>query len=356
MILVANTSMFVIMRQAKKWPAALLLATSVFVCLLLSGCESEQPKIVSHQGMTMGTTFTVKWVSSQSPQSDTELNKLIDNTLVDINQSMSTYIPDSELSILNRTPAGEFLSVSEPLAHVLALSKKISVETEGAFDNTVGPLVNLWGFGPDGRVVKMPLQSELDSVRDRVGYDYVKIEGTQVVKQRQSYIDLSAIAKGYGVDVLAELLESHGIENYLVEIGGELRARGLKPDGNEWRIAIESPTNAAERTIQRIIAVKNVGIATSGDYRNYFEEEGVRFSHTIDPVTGKPINHKLVSVTVLMPTCAEADALATAMMVMGPDKAFQFAQTHKLNVFLIVKTDTGFEEKMTPGFNEFMVQ
>lgn len=353
MILVANTSMFVIMRQAKKWPAALLLATSVFVCLLLSGCESEQPKIVSHQGMTMGTTFTVKWVSSQS---DTELNKLIDNTLVDINQSMSTYIPDSELSILNRTPPGEPLSVSEPLAHVLALSKKISVETEGVFDNTVGPLVNLWGFGPDGRVVKAPRQSELDGVRDRVGYDYVKIEGTQVVKQRQSYVDLSAIAKGYGVDLLADLLEAKGIESYLVEIGGELRARGFKPNGDEWRIAIESPTTAAERTIQRIIAVKNVGIATSGDYRNYFEEDGVRFSHTIDPATGRPISHKLVSVTVLMPTCAEADALATAMMVMGPEKAYKFAETHKLSVFLLVKTDTGFEEKMTPGFNQFLVQ
>lgn len=217
--------------------------------------------------------------------------------------------------------------------------------------------MNLWGFGPEGRIVKAPDPQALEQLRTRVGYHYLTLESAtrKATKSAELYVDLSAIAKGYGVDVLAALLEQHGVKNYLVEIGGELRTLGVKPGNLPWRIAIESPTEG-ERTVQRVVSVSGVAVATSGDYRNYFEEQGIRYSHTIDPATGKPITHKLASVTVLMPTCAEADALATAFMVMGEQAAYEFALEHKIEAFFIVKSSEGFNELMTPGFEQRLVK
>jgi len=340
-------------RQAKKWPAAQLLAILFFVALV-SGCGDQSLEVKSHQGLTMGTTYTVKWVAASD--SDLVEPKAISQVLLDINQAMSTYIDDSELSLINQLPVGSSVDLSPELLFILNKSQQISMRSSGAFDITVGPLVNLWGFGPDGRIIKAPDNEEITAVKDRVGYNYLELNGKSLTKNRDSYIDLSAIAKGHGVDALANLLESVGIESYLVEIGGELRAKGLKPDGSQWKIAIESPAAGFERSVQKIIAVKNVGIATSGDYRNYFEEDGVRFSHTIDPATGKPITHKLASVTVLMPTCAEADAYATALLVMGEEKAYDFAIEHGIEAFMIIKTAEGFAEQMTPGFKQYLVQ
>ncbi|WP_299178515.1 FAD:protein FMN transferase [uncultured Neptuniibacter sp.] len=345
--------MFVYIRQKPKWPAALLSAI-LFLCItLLQGCGEKEPQLHTHSGMTMGTTFTVKWFSRDSNHAavSTRINRL----LADVNQSMSTYIPDSELSRFNRLPANQKAEVSPALSFVVGLGLNISERTSGAFDITVGPLVNLWGFGPDGRVVKAPSEQEIEAVRHRIGYQSIQLNNNLLSKNVNSYVDLSAIAKGYGVDVIAEFLEKSGIDSYLVEIGGELRAKGLKPDGQNWRIAIESPVSGPGREIQKIIAVKDVGIATSGDYRNYFEENGVRFSHTIDPNTARPITHRLASVTVLAETCAEADALATAMMVMGADKARVFAETEAIEALFLVKSDKGFEEFMTSGFKQYLV-
>jgi thiamine biosynthesis lipoprotein len=303
----------------------------------------------------MGTTFTVKWVSEKASQNGS-LNSEINQILKRVNQSMSTYISDSELSLFNQLPANQSADISSELAYVIRLGMNISEASSGAFDITVGPLVNLWGFGPDGRVVKAPTEQEVESTRQRVGYRFIQLDGNKLSKKKNSYVDLSAIAKGYGVDAIAELLEKKGINSYLVEIGGELRAKGYKPNGQSWRIAIESPVASLDRTIHRVIEVKDVGIATSGDYRNYFEENGVRFSHTIDPNTAKPITHKLASVTVLAKTCAEADGLATAMMVMGPDKAKAFAEREAVEALFIVKSENGFEEFMTSGFSDYLVQ
>ncbi len=336
-----------------KRPAALLLAVSFLLFTLLSGC-SKEPAIVAYQGPTMGTSFTVKWVSVDDAV-DEALPAKINQLLVDVNDSMSTYQKDSELSRINRMPAGESVTLSEGLAEVLNKALEISQSSGGAFDVTVGPLVNLWGFGPDGRVIHAPADEEIEQLRQRVGYHYIKLSGKQLRRERNVYIDLSAIAKGYGVDKVAELLESEGITAYLVEVGGELRARGNKPDGSHWKIAIEAPL-AGERKVQHIIEVRDVGIATSGDYRNYFEENGIRFSHTIDPATGKPISHRLASVTVLAADCARADALATAMMVLGPDKAEAYAEKQGVEALLIIKSDDGFIEKMTPGFANYLVE
>ncbi len=337
--------------KALKWPAAMLLAI-----FLLVGCQKSIDEVRTVQGLTMGTSYSVKWVSKDDETQ--AIQRGVQKVLADINSSMSTYIDSSELSRLNQSESLDWEPVSSSLFDVLRLSTHLSEKTEGAFDVTVGPLVNLWGFGPEGRVINAPDQSRIAAEKQRIGYTHISLNPIQQQVRKaipDLYIDLSAVAKGYAVDMVASHLESKGIHRYLVEIGGELRAKGLKPAGKHWRIAIESPQSDT-RAVQRIINVKDISIATSGDYRNYFEEEGVRFSHTIDPLTGKPITHKLASVTVLASTCAEADALATAFMVMGVDRAHQYALQNGINAFFIRKTDTGFEEVYTPGFRKYLAK
>jgi len=329
------------------WPAALLLA--VFV---LAGCQ-KSPEVVGFNGLTMGTSFSVRWVDVD-PARVEALRPKVGALLKDVNQQMSTYISDSELSQFNRAPAGSRVALSQDLAKVVAAALELSKQTAGAYDVTVGPLVNLWGFGPEGRVVKAPSQEQLDALRSRVGYHALTLSSDGfLTKAGDQYVDLSSIAKGYGVDRVAELLEQEGIASYLVEIGGELRAKGVKPDGSDWRVAIESPVEGV-REVERVIGVKDIGIATSGDYRNYFEQDGVRFSHTIDPRTGYPIRHRLASVTVLRPTCMEADALATALMVLGEEEGLRFAREREIAAFFIVKDNDGFREVSTPEFEAFV--
>lgn len=335
-----------------RWPVALLLA--VFV---LTGCDLlYQEKVVGFEGRTMGTTYSVKWVDANEARVQ-GLQHRADEALAVVNKQMSTYDPNSELSTFNKLPAGSEMEVSDALAFVVSEALRISADSDGAFDATVGPLVNLWGFGPNGRIEKAPTETEIQALRPRIGYSNISVldSPTRLKKSGDQYLDLSAIAKGYGVDVLAALLEEQGITNYLVEIGGELRARGVKPEGEQWRVAIESPVSS-ERSIGRIINVKDTGIATSGDYRNYFEDNGVRFSHTIDPSTARPITHRLASVTVLRPTCAEADALATTLMVMGDEAGYEFAKSRGIAAYFLVKDagSDGFVEKATVEFEEFV--
>ena len=344
--------MFAGFKRLVRWPVAMLLA--VFV---LTGCDfAYQETVVGFEGQTMGTTYSVKWVDKNSARVQ-GLKVRADQLLARVNKQMSTYDPTSELSTFNALPAGSEMEVSDALAFVTREALRISQESQGAFDVTVGPLVNLWGFGPQGRVEKAPTEAEIEALRPRIGYSNISVleAPTRLKKSGDQYLDLSAIAKGYGVDQLAELLEQSGIKNYLVEIGGELRARGVKPEGEHWRIAIESPDTMA-RSIGRIINVKDTGIATSGDYRNYFEEAGVRFSHTIDPSTARPITHRLASVTVLRPSCAEADALATTLMVLGDEAGFEYAKERGIAAFFLVKdaNSEGFIAKATPEFEAFV--
>jgi thiamine biosynthesis lipoprotein len=339
--------------RALKWPAALLLAF-----LFLVGCSEnkQNSEIVSFSGVTMGTTFSVKWIDVDDA-SVAAIRKEVTGVLANVNQAMSTYIADSELSLFNQLPASSEVNISDSLFFVLSLAQSISRKTEGAFDITVGPLVNLWGFGPDGRIIKAPLESDVVRLQQSTGFEKLVLSNAsqKALKKTDLYVDLSAIAKGYGVDVLARIMEKHNIHNYLVEIGGELRAKGHKFNNQDWKIAIESPVNG-DRKVQKILSISDTGIATSGDYRNYFEEGGIRYSHTINPETGKPIKHKLASVTVLMPTCAEADAMATACMVMGEERAYEFAVKHNIDAFFIVKSNQDFIEKMTPGFDKRLVK
>jgi thiamine biosynthesis lipoprotein len=333
-----------------KWLAALLLA--VFVSGLLPGCDARPgEQVVAFDGLTMGTSFSVRWVDKDATRV-APIRAEVVALLAEINRKMSTYIDDSELSRLNRARPGETQTVSAELMFVLQEARRVSEWTDGAFDVTVGPLVNLWGFGPDGRIIHAPSEEEIERLRGRIGYRFIELmpASRQVRRLGEQYIDLSAIAKGYGVDAVAQLLEQNGIDRYLVEIGGELRALGLKPDGSPWKVAIEAPVAGSERIAQSIISLDGGAVATSGDYRNYFEEDGVRYSHTIDPRTARPIAHRLASVSVIRPTCTEADALATALMVMGEERGYDFAIKNKVKAFFISRGENGFVSRATPEF------
>ncbi len=304
----------------------------------------------------MGTTYSVKVTDPPANLRLEALKAAIEDRLDALNASMSTYQSDSELSRFNARGDTGWFAVSEALAIVVAEALRVGDLTGGAFDITVGPLVNLWGFGPETRPEKVPSDEELEQALSRVGRHHLEVRTPSPALRKaiaDVYVDLSAIAKGYAVDEIAQLLESMGVESYLVEIGGELRVRGLNARGEPWRIAVEVPS-PGQRAIKRVIRPGAGGVATSGDYRNYFEQDGRRYSHTIDPSTGRPIDHRLASVTVVHPAAMTADALATGLMVLGPEAAFDVAQRFDLAVFLITKTDAGFVERYTRAFARYL--
>ncbi|HBA66090.1 MAG TPA: FAD:protein FMN transferase ApbE [Methylococcaceae bacterium] len=326
---------------------------------LLVGCDDQGAKkavfAFEMTGQTMGTSFSIKASVLPDGVEADQLNADVKELLELVNDQMSTYRPQSELSLINNSDSVEWQSVSEALYGVLAEARRISDLSEGAFDITVGPLVNLWGFGPDPLSFQAPSNESILLAMQRIGYRHLKLrtEPLSVKKNLPDlYLDLSAIAKGYGVDQVGLLFEKQGINDYLVEIGGELRLRGRKPDGNAWRIAIEKPTSE-QRMIQKIVSITDISVATSGDYRNFFEAEGVRFSHTIDPRTGRSINHNLASVTVLSETAMEADAWATAFMVLGAEEGLRLAEQQHIPVLFIIKTEKGFSETSTSAFSDY---
>lgn len=318
----------------------------------------SQRELLTLTGGTMGTTFTVKIVRDETFSDAFDLRKVesdIRDLLTQVNEQMSTYLEDSELSRFNRSATTDWFAISPDFARVLQQALRTSELSGGAFDITVGPLVNLWGFGPENRPVKIPSAREIADRKALVGYQHVQVRlnPPAVKKSRPDiYCDLSAIAKGFGVDKVSEYLEALGVRNYMVEIGGEVRTRGRNAENTLWRIGIESPDNPSG--IEKVLNISDHAMATSGDYFNYFEEDGVRYSHTIDPRTGRPITHKMASVTVVHASCMVADAFATAIDVLGPEKGYEFALEQKLPVFMLVRQDGRFAEKMTPNFAGFL--
>lgn len=329
-----------------------LAALAVFI---LSGCfpSNDLARQEYHlQGNTMGTTYNIKVVGENLNAG--KLKQDIDVALKQLNQEMSTYIADSELSQFNKSNSLEPVKVSAGLARVIKEAIRLGNLSKGTLDVTVGPLVNLWGFGPGYRPETVPSDELLFATKAKIGLDKLTFDNGFLSKSiPELYVDLSTIAKGYGVDLVAELIEANGINNYLVEIGGEMRLKGFKHTGELWHIAIEKPLSN-ERAVQQIIVPKDNAVATSGDYRIYFEADGRRFSHIIDPETGKPISHKLVSVTVIHPSSMTADGLSTAMMVMGEERALAFAEENDLAVYIIAKTDHGFVEQSTVKFMQYL--
>lgn len=328
----------------------------ILTALLLCACDNAGPRQHELTGATMGTGYNVKLVDLGHGSDTAELARRVAGILQRIESRMSTYLPESELSQFNSSPSTEWFEISEETLDVIEAAQDVSLLTGGAFDVTVGPLVNLWGFGPDGDRVEPPAQHDAERVRRRVGFEQLMLRPTPpaVRKARSDVsVDLSAIAKGYAVDRIADLLDASRVENYLVEVGGELRARGRNARGEHWTVAIERPSSR-ERRVQRLIRIDDSAVATSGDYRNYFEHAGRRYSHSIDPRTGRPVTHRLASVTVVGDSAMRVDALATAFVVMGPDEGFELATREGIAALFISRDGQDFSERSTGRFDQLL--
>jgi thiamine biosynthesis lipoprotein len=332
----------------------------VVVLLLLAAIIAfmTRPKVRLGEmaGETMGTTYSVKIVTAGwgfGPREQDALARDVAACLEDVNARMSTYRTDSELSRFNAHADGSPFAFSVETFHVFQRSMEISALTGGAFDITVGPIVNAYGFGPESRPVEPPSDVKLNELRQRVGYRLVQLDhATRSARKLRPdvYCDLSAIAKGYGVDRVAELLDRRGIANYMVEVGGEVRVRGRNHLGQPWRIGIEKPTDQG-RAIHRAIGLTDKALATSGDYRNYYMADGKRISHEIDPRNGRAVRNRLAAVSVIADDCETADALATALMVLGPVDGYNLAEQNRIAALFLVRVDgEPIEELATNSF------
>jgi len=320
---------------------------------LLIGCGSG-PEIIKISGSKMGTTYHITVVADQ-PAPD-NLAVLIEAQLDRIDHSMSTYKPDSEINQFNQLAVNQTMAISSEFLEVLMIAQSVWTASSGALDPSVGPLVDLWGFGPSPSDDQIPSKTQITAALTTVGFDAVVIDSIEqsILKTRPVVLDLSAVAKGYAVDLVADLLEMNALPDYLVEVGGETRVSGLNSEGRPWRLAIESPSMIGE--IERVLALTSGAVATSGDYRNYFERDGMRFSHTIDPRSGQPINHTLASVTVLADTCAEADAWATALMVLGDKQGLDLANQLGLAVYMLARDGTEYSASYSKMFEPYLVE
>jgi thiamine biosynthesis lipoprotein len=354
----------------------LLLLSQLVAC-------SEPPNvhpISAIGGQTMGTTYNISIVDNASDEhfSDAKLNAIkstIDAKLVDINLLMSTYIADSEISRFNQIEHNQWFALSPETLSVIEYSLYLSELTNGKFDITVSPLVNLWGFGSEGET-DFPSAEAIAKAKEKVGWKALIVDkkNLRIKKAKPLTIDLSAIAKGYGVDVIAQWLETQGIDSYLVEIGGEIRVKGRKPGGKRWRVGIETPS-LFQQGARKVIELNDVAIATSGDYRNFFEKEGIRYSHTIDPVTGNPVIHNIASITVIVSSsltdktidsdasdetrrktysAMKADGLATAFMTLGEEEAQALANQLGLPIYILRYDDEVFTESFSNGFVPYL--
>jgi thiamine biosynthesis lipoprotein len=347
MILVASR----IPQQAKgkSFISSLSHLSSLLVILILFGC-SNKPDIIEITGSKMGTTYSITVVADQLPPDD--LSQQIDRLLSKVDNSMSTYKDESEISRFNRLSVGETIEISSEFAEVIRISQSVWHQSNGAFDPTIGPLVDLWGFGPVDREQQIPSTESIEQVLTTIGFESIVLQGLTLSKLRPVALDLSAVAKGYAVDLVANYLEMLALPDYLVEIGGELRVSGANPEGIPWRIALEQPQLFA--AVDKVIELTDIAIATSGDYRNYFEKGGVRYSHTIDPRNGMPIRHQLASVTVITESCAEADAWATAFSVLGADESAELANKLGLAAYMLVREDDQFMALHSDAFDVYL--
>lgn len=329
----------------------MLACAGLLSCL---GCQRGPvaPPLVKLTGSTMGTFYEVTIHALPAGRTAEELQEAIEQRLEEVNREMSTYLPDSEISRFNQSTGDDWFPISPGFAEVVQASLEIARLTEGAFDPTVMPLVNLWKFGPEQQQAALPTDEEIAQAQERVGYTLLEFQAEPPALRKakpELQLDLSGIAKGHGVDRVVRLLAEWQLEDCLVNIGGEIVARGTRPDGEPWRLAIEKPVEG-RREIQSVVLLRDQSLATSGDYRNFYEVDGQRYSHTIDPQTGRPVQHSLHSVSVLAENCMLADAWATALLVAGPARAWEWAEQQGLEVLLIFSQDGTLKTRQSADF------
>ena len=357
------------------------IALAVVVVLVLM----TRPRLQSFQGQVMGTTYNVSYVATPFGHPVKEVSALVDKALADVDQRMSTYKPDSELMQFNRAPIGQPFKISPDIVQLVQEARKVSEMSAGAYDITVGPLVNLWGFGPaqwaekegqhQGSTAEMPNAPEfvkwiegqypgripsveaIAAARANVGYQSLKVdpEASTLTREKNLFVDLSSIAKGYGVDQAAKVLRERGIDNYMVEVGGEVAVHGVKPNGQLWRLAVIGP-EMGRTGVSALVEPGDKSLATSGDYLNYFEVDGKRYSHTINPATGWPEAKRVAEVAVIADTTAKADALATMFMVLGDEQGLTLANRRGIAARFAYYTNDGFATVTSEAFKPYLVQ
>ncbi|MBI4694334.1 MAG: FAD:protein FMN transferase [Gammaproteobacteria bacterium] len=322
---------------------------------LLAGCQPAR-HVEQFRGPTMGTSYHLEVAARDAtPFPRAQLEAGIAVILATLDRGLSTYRPDSDLSRFNAARTREWVPVSADVAVVVAEAQRISALTNGAFDVTVGPLVNAWGFGPVKKPQTVPSEAEIAQAKQDIGFRklHVRLEPPALRKDDPAMvIDLNAIGPGLAIDQLAAFLEREGHGDYLVELGGEVLSKGRKPDGSAWRIGIENPL-ATPRALVATAEVEGQALSTAGDYRAYFDAGGRRYSHILDPRTGRPITHALTSVSVVAPSALSANGWDTALMVMGPDEARALAEQQKLAALFVIRTPAGFRTESTSGFRAY---
>lgn len=339
-------------------------SVTIAIGVLLLGYVFLRPEsggeIQRLDGFTMGTSYQVQLVDMPAEITPEEIAADVSQLLQQLDSEIfSTYAANSELSRFNSHAVNTPFTASQGMIEVLLLAEEISRQSEGAFDITIGPLVNLWGFGP---VIQqddsMPEQAKIDAAISSIGYQNLLIDESksEIKKTKEIYVDLSGIAKGYAVDQLAEYFDDAGVENYFLEIGGELKIKGFKPGNVSWVPAIEAPLDTASQVYEIFFSRgEQIAVAGSGDYRNYFEQDGIRYSHEIDPRSGRPISHNLAAAYVIDESAARADALATAYMILGLDAARELAESQGQAVYFIYQADGAeFKEYVTDEFAVYL--
>ncbi|WP_256672658.1 FAD:protein FMN transferase [Pseudomonas sp. C1C7] len=325
-----------------RWGILLVLAGA------LSACGNDDA-MESFGGPTMGSTYSIKYVRHAGLPKPALVQVEVEKILADVDRQLSTYRSDSDIERFNQLPANRCQRMPASILELVRVGEQLSVQSDGSFDLTVEPLLNLWGFGPQAREEKVPTAQALAETRQRVGHAHLRIEGEQLCKDAAVEVDFNSIAAGYAVDQMAARLEALGIHNYLAEATGELKAAGRKLDGSPWRIALEEPRDD-QQVAERIVTINGYGLSTSGDYRNYFNQDGQRYSHTFDARTGAPVSHTLASVTVIHPSAMLADGLSTLLLILGPERGWDYAEKHGIGAFFVIRADTGFVTRTSHAF------
>ena len=303
------------------------------------------------QGETMGTTWLLRAVIVENdlPRLQIGAQRELDRVV----SQMSHWLPESDLCVYNRCAADTWVKLPKEFFEVLSAAQTHAADSDGAFDATVGPLVDLWGFGPIARRSAPPSEREIELACARVGWRRVQLdhENQRALQPGGVQLEFSCIAKGYAVDQLARFLQRSGVDHWMVEVGGELRGQGCKPDGQPWWIELERLSQQFPRTL---LALHGLSVASSGDYRRYFEFEGRRYAHTLDPRSGRPVTHQLAAVTVIHAECMQADALATVLGVLPPDEACDYASRRDIAARFVLRKGNAFEERMSPAFEALL--
>lgn len=316
---------------------------------LLAACGAGD-RLETFGGPTMGSTYSIQYLRHADGPVPAQVRAEVEAILAQVDQQLSTYRSDSDISRFNALSANTCQAMPPAVLQLVAVGDRLSRESAGAFDLTVEPLLDLWGFGPQGRDEQVPDAQALAQALRRVGHEHLRIEGDLLCKDAAVQVDFNSIAAGYAVDRISARLAELGIDSFLAEATGELKAVGKKPDGSPWRIALEEPRDDRQ-VAQRIIAIDGYGVSTSGDYRHYFEQDGQRYSHTLDARTGAPITHRLAAVTVIHASALMADGLSTLLMILGPQQGLEYARRQAIAAVFVVRGDSGFVTTTSPAFD-----